>query len=296
MDCSLIVRDELAERYLLGDLSPAEQEAYEQHYFECARCFGELRRLQAIRDVLRAAPPAIPAPKGSRVWNPWWGWAMAGAVAAALVAVVLLRQSGAPEPVAGLPRAAAPAGPTSSPGADPAGVPAAAGNAEPSVALAPPAAAASPEARRLGVLARLARAEPPRYSPRVLRGAADEATVSFQQGMKGYVAGDYGAAIRSLRQAGQLDPERPDIAFFLAASELLAGNIAGAVGEFERTIAMGDTPFLEEAHFYLAKALLKRGDVRGARRELTAVADIQGELRHDADAILRQLENLDTSH
>lgn len=45
MDCSLIVRNELAERYLLGDLSPAEQEAYEKHYFDCPRCFGELRRL-----------------------------------------------------------------------------------------------------------------------------------------------------------------------------------------------------------------------------------------------------------
>ena len=291
MNCGVIVRDEFAERYLLGDLSPAEQEAYEQHYFECARCFAELRRLQAVRDVLRADPPALPAPKKETVRNPWWGWAAAGAVAVSLVAVVLLRQSGAPEPMAGLPRAAAPTGPTSSPGADPAGVPAVAGTVDPPLASAPPAPAASPESRRVEVLARLARAEPPRYSPSVLRGAADEATVSFKEGMKDYVAGDYGAAIPSLRQAAHLDPERPDIAFFLAASELLAGNTASAIGEFERTIAMGDTPFLEEAHFYLAKAYLAQGEVDRARAELTTVQSLRGERLSEAGELLAQLDS-----
>jgi len=289
MDCSLIVRDELAERYLLGQLNPAEQEAYEKHYFECARCFGELRRLQAIGDVLRTAPPLAPVPKTKRARNPWWGWAVGGALAASLVVVALLRQSGAPEPIAATPRTAVPVGPILSAGADAAEAPAITGTVDPSVAAAPPALAAS--SRRMEVLARLARVDPPRYSPRVLRGASDEAAASFQQGMKAYVAGDYGAAIPSLRKAARLDTERSDIAFFLAASELLAGNTADAVGEFVRTIAMEDTPFLEEAHFFLAKAYLAQGDADRARAELVRVRSLHGERDSEAGELLVQLES-----
>ena len=291
MDCSLIVRNELAERYLLGDLSPAEQEAYEKHYFDCPRCFGELRRLQAIRDVLRADPPVTPVPKREPVRNTWWGWAVAGAVAASLVVVALLRQPRAPEPIAATPHAAVPAEPVLSPGADAAEARAITGPVEPSAAAAPPASAVSSASRRMEVLARLARVDPPRYSPSVLRGAADEAAVAFQEGMKSYVASDYGAAIPALRKAARLDPERPDIAFFLAASELLSGDATAAIGSFERTIAMGDTPFLEEAHFYLAKACLAQGDADRARAELAAVKSLQGDRAGEAGELLAQLES-----
>lgn len=293
MDCSLIVRDELAERYLLGELSPAEQDAYETHYFECARCFGELRRLRAIRDVLRTDPPLSPLPTKERARTPWWGWAVGGALAASLVVVTLLRQAGAPEPIASTPRAAVPADPILSPGADTAGVPVILETVEPTTTAAPPAPAAPSASapRRTDILARLARVDPPRYSPSVLRGATDEAAVSFQAGMKAYAAGDHGAAIPSLRQAARLDPQRPDIAFFLAASELLAGNAADAIGEFERTIAMGDTPFLEEGHFYLAKAYLAQGAVDRARAELTTVQSLQGERVSEANELLAQLES-----
>jgi tetratricopeptide (TPR) repeat protein len=124
-----------------------------------------------------------------------------------------------------------------------------------------------------------------------LRGATDEAAASFQEGMKSYVAGDYDATIPSLRRAARLDTERSDIAFFLAASELLAGNTAAAIGEFARTIAMGDTPFLEDAHFFLAKAHLAQGDADRARAELTAVRSLQGERASEADDLLVQLES-----
>ncbi len=287
MDCSRIARDEIAERYLLGELNPAEQEAYEKHFLECAPCSGELQRLQALCDVLRADPPLAPAPKEKRVRNPWWGWAMAGALAASIVVVALLRQSGAPEPIAATPRAAAPAGPIPARGADAAEQPVITGTVDPSAAL--PASAASSASRRMAVLARLARVEPPRYSPGVLRGATDEAAASFQEGMQAYVAGDYDATIPSLRRAARLDTERSDIAFFLAASELLAGNTAAAIGEFARTIAMGDTPFLEDAHFFLAKAHLAQGDADRARAELTAVRSLQGERASEADELLVQL-------
>ena len=106
--------------------------------------------------------------------------------------------------------------------------------------------------------------------------------------MQAYVAGDYDATIPSLRRAARLDTERSDIAFFLAASELLAGNTAAAIGEFARTIAMGDTPFLEDAHFFLAKAHLAQGDADRARSELNAVRALQGGRASEADELMVQ--------
>ena len=45
MQCKQVLEDEIAEGYLRGALSAADQEAFEQHYFGCASCFGELENL-----------------------------------------------------------------------------------------------------------------------------------------------------------------------------------------------------------------------------------------------------------
>ena len=37
----------------MGRLSEEDRDAFEEHYFECARCFDELQTLQAIREELR---------------------------------------------------------------------------------------------------------------------------------------------------------------------------------------------------------------------------------------------------
>ena len=60
MNCQQAAEAELAERYVLGDLSDAEQEAFERHYFECARCFEDLES----RPRARTAPGSLrPAPR-----------------------------------------------------------------------------------------------------------------------------------------------------------------------------------------------------------------------------------------
>ena len=143
------------------------------------------------------------------------------------------------------------------------------------------------------MLAHLARVDPPRYSATVLRGLADEATRRFQEGMKAYATRDFRGAVPILREAAALDPTRPDIAFFLGASELLSGNTAGAVKELSRTIALGDTPFLEEAHFYLAKAYLGRAEIQAARMELAAAAQSTGEAQQEAINVLAEIDKLD---
>jgi predicted negative regulator of RcsB-dependent stress response len=40
--------------------------------------------------------------------------------------------------------------------------------------------------------------------------------------------------------------------------------------------ALGDPTYSEQAHFYLAKAYLKKQDVAGAQRELQAAASFHG--------------------
>jgi hypothetical protein len=63
MDCTRVAREEIAERYLVGDLSDGDRNAFEEHYFECARCFEELDALRPSRrsyggPVLKTSPAA----------------------------------------------------------------------------------------------------------------------------------------------------------------------------------------------------------------------------------------------
>jgi hypothetical protein len=98
------VRNLAVESYLLDEMSPAERESFEEHYFECSICAQDLRAAaQFIEDAkelmaaeasataLAARPHTRPAevPKASG-WN-WLGWfrpQFAAALLAVLVVVV----------------------------------------------------------------------------------------------------------------------------------------------------------------------------------------------------------------
>jgi len=60
MDHDVVVNNYTAERYLLGELTEAEREAYEEHYFGCADCAEEVLRgsefVQIVREVGIAEP------------------------------------------------------------------------------------------------------------------------------------------------------------------------------------------------------------------------------------------------
>jgi anti-sigma factor RsiW len=63
MKCDRVSGDGFAEKYLLDQLSETDQEAYEQHFFECARCFQELETCRTLRAELRRTAAAIrPSP------------------------------------------------------------------------------------------------------------------------------------------------------------------------------------------------------------------------------------------
>jgi tetratricopeptide (TPR) repeat protein len=58
MKCDEVEAADLPARYLAGDLGDAEREAYEEHYFGCDACFGELEILRTTQAVLADEAPS----------------------------------------------------------------------------------------------------------------------------------------------------------------------------------------------------------------------------------------------
>jgi anti-sigma factor RsiW len=89
MTCQDVARDELAERYVAGQLDEAQQEAFEQHFFQCPRCTEDVGLLQDLRAALVCgSTPALGAPRRAAVAGPaTWRWL---AVAAVFVLVAAL--------------------------------------------------------------------------------------------------------------------------------------------------------------------------------------------------------------
>jgi hypothetical protein len=97
MDHTEAVRLHAAEKYLLNELTQAQRDAYEEHYFDCADCAEELKTtmafMQGAREVLRRrAPETVESKKLARVKGGWFGWlrpAYAIPVFAALLLLVV---------------------------------------------------------------------------------------------------------------------------------------------------------------------------------------------------------------
>jgi tetratricopeptide (TPR) repeat protein len=244
------------ERYLTGSLGPEERESFEEHYFACEQCFAALQAHRALQAELSASAPqirAMPAP------NPIaWRWTAAMAMAAVVILAVLAIRWGTK------PHLSPSALPTQTMQAGPAG---------PS-------------------LAELARFDPPTYTPAVLRGAQDEAMRKFRVAMKHYQQRDYARAITGLREAAKLNPKDAGALFFLGVSHLLSGQTDEGITALQQSVALGDTPYLEEAHYYLGKAFLRKGNLAVARRELEEVVRLKGDHEDEARLLLQQLASL----
>lgn len=293
MQCEQVLTHEIAERYLRGSLSDGDQEAFEDHYFECASCFEQLETLRLLREALAGGAAAGKARSVARVrWAPWT-WA-AAAVMALVAAGLYLRFVGSNRSPGGPgdeqsrveQQPAARVQPT--PGAPSSPLPETGSSAQPNASA--PRIAAADVAARSAALAALAAVQPPPYAPPVLRGAVDEAERRFRDAMRLYVRKDYGGARTGLRAAAELDRERPDIAFFLGICELLTGEPVAAVAALRRTIASDESPYLEDAHFYLAKAHVRRGELTAAVSELAATVRLRGERELEARELLDKLE------
>jgi len=95
MDHNDVVRQKLAERYLLDELQGEQREAFEEHFFECSECAHDIRAgsefVESTKVIL--SQPAEEASRASRepVGSGWWAWLrpqFAGPALALLIAVV----------------------------------------------------------------------------------------------------------------------------------------------------------------------------------------------------------------
>lgn len=269
MTCEQINQHDVMEQYLLGRLPVAARDEFDQHLFECDECFDRLQTLRALRRELQAtaavrrAEPVLP----SR-WT--WKWALAPAFAAVVIAVGVSLWPRVQPPSAKDPATAA---------------------SQPSGALTPEGAPGQGSPAPV-LLAELGRIQPPTFTPGSLRGIEDQATARFRDAMTRYAAGDYRGAIPGLRAAVQLDPQAAHATFFLGACHLLIGQLDEAIRALRQTIGVGDSPYVEEAHFYLAKALLQNNDPAGARQELERTIQLEGALEGEARRLLADLNGL----
>jgi len=78
--------DEWLEPYLQGTLPAREQEAFEEHYFDCPVCLAQVQALQAVQmQLARAENKAGVASLPSRAWSMLPGFVWAGLAAAGVV-------------------------------------------------------------------------------------------------------------------------------------------------------------------------------------------------------------------
>jgi TolA-binding protein len=289
--CAWIERDDVFESYVRDALGPEDRDAFEAHYFECAACADRLQTYSTLRAELAALPAEDAVAEPARGWP--WRWVLvplAGSLVLVAAAALWFRSAAPAVPEAAV---------ASAPAAQP---PVAARPTEPPVPEQTPQAVTpqTPASRRMSqpvsppavALSVLARVDPPLYVPVALRGPRDEAAEAFDAAMRLYVGGDYAGAIPGLGTAAGLRPDAPQIAFFLAACRLLTGEVSAAASGFESVIALGDSPYLEEAHFYLAKARIRQGRLPAAREELRKTVDCHGRLEPDARRLLAQLDAL----
>ena len=274
MDCDRASREEIFENYLADRLSEEDRAAFEEHYFGCPRCFDELQTLQAIREQLRTDGAEFEGNADRTV--PRWAQA-AGLAAAVILAAGTMLWMRAPVP-SGVQNETAP--PLQSQAESP---------RRPQPQESDRAAASGPS------LEQLARIQAPPYQPLRLRGVPDEATARFQRGMERYRKADYAGALAELRGAAELDPEASHIRFFLGICHLMVSEDDAGIEQLQATIALGDSPYLEEAQLYLAKAFLRRKDFGAAEAQLKALIQLRGSKSAEAGRLLMQIQKLKQS-
>ncbi|MFQ6094270.1 MAG: anti-sigma factor family protein, partial [bacterium] len=96
MDCEKIEREEIVDRYLLGELSDEEQKLFEEHYFGCDRCFQELRETEMMMCGLEILDRegALVFEEGMEKrrfkWPAWLTWRPSPVVATAMALLIVV--------------------------------------------------------------------------------------------------------------------------------------------------------------------------------------------------------------
>ncbi|MBI3210621.1 MAG: hypothetical protein HYZ37_17180 [Candidatus Solibacter usitatus] len=252
MNCPGVNATEIIERYLSLEMTESECEEWERHYFTCHSCFPALDAAVSIRRALQARAVK---PKVIAMRRRWvWAVPAIAAVAAGLVIGIILPARRASQSES-----------------------------------RPLAAQSMPSPDLITVLARV---DAPRYTPLQLRAAEDEYGIRFRAAMAHYTRKDYRSAADALAPLATERPEHLPSRFFLGASRMLSGNASGAAADFQAVIAAGDSSYLEEAWFYLAKVRIAMKDIAGARVALQAAAALKAGLAAESGELLERLKAL----
>jgi len=108
MDHQLALSSQAVERYTLGELTSSEKEAFEAHFFNCPECSQALQEYEMFtanaRAVFKEDPLTRQIVPVKRHWleelRNWLGWrTLIPAAAAVVLAFVLLRSPGTPDPL-----------------------------------------------------------------------------------------------------------------------------------------------------------------------------------------------------
>jgi tetratricopeptide (TPR) repeat protein len=137
-------------------------------------------------------------------------------------------------------------------------------------------------------LAAWARITPPHYEAPSLRGSGWESS-EFEAAMQRYVVSDYPSAAAGLERAVRRHPDDAAALFFLGACDLLIDRTPDGIRRLQEVVALGESPYVEEAHILLAKGLVREGRVDEAAAELQKALALRGDLEDEARQGLRRI-------
>lgn len=132
--------------------------------------------------------------------------------------------------------------------------------------------------------------QPPVYLGVSVRQEEASADSLFAAAMLRYVAEDYAGAASGLTGALEAGAGPIPAQFFRGASFLILNRSREAVEAFGVVTSLGESPYLAEAYYYRAKALLRLGEVELALADLQAASTMAAEISPSAEALADSLE------
>lgn len=147
----------------------------------------------------------------------------------------------------------------------------------------PVASSASPSSLADEDYDRLAAFSAPEYTP------VPHASKPFLSAIALYKNQNYRDAATELRTITNAPPDFAAAKFYLGISLLLSGDRIAGIQELRDLTESGDSPYLEPARFYLAKALIGEHDLRRAQQQLEAIVAQHGPLEKQATALLAEI-------
>jgi hypothetical protein len=111
----------------------------------------------------------------------------------------------------------------------------------------------------------------------------------FGTAMRHYAHQDFAGAVPQLRAAAKAAPDFVAAHFYLGICLLQTGDRISGIEELRAVTEAGATPYLERAHFYLAKGLIAEHDIPRAQVQLQTLIAQHGELEQQATILLAQI-------